>query len=128
MRLMPSRGIVALSVSSAAPVRQNSDAATSTTLSAAIVAMSDDPSRLWGHTRVIDRAVYGTTVVTSVLVVYDGSANLKLLEAVAIILGPVVAMVIGHGRRRTPMQVFLQPGKAAHNGVAAIDLTSSDRA
>lgn len=34
--------------------------------------------------------------MTSVLVVYDGWANLRLLEAVAIILGPVVAMVIGH--------------------------------
>ena len=41
---------------------------------------------------VIDRAVYGTIVVTSVLVVYDGWANLKVLGAVAIILGPIVAM------------------------------------
>jgi hypothetical protein len=44
----------------------------------------------------IDRAVYGTIVVTSVLVIYDGWAHLKLSAAVAIILGPVVAMVIGH--------------------------------
>jgi hypothetical protein len=61
-----------------------------------MAAVSDAASRLWGHTRVIDRAVYGTIVVTSVLVVYDGWANLRLVEAVAIILGPVVAMV-GHG-------------------------------
>jgi hypothetical protein len=40
--------------------------------------------------------VYGTIVVTSVLVVYDGWANLKRLDAVVIILGPVIAMVIGH--------------------------------
>jgi hypothetical protein len=45
---------------------------------------------------VIDRGVYGTIVVTSVLVVYDGWANRRLSDAVAIILGPVVAMVIGH--------------------------------
>ena len=45
---------------------------------------------------VIDRAVYGTIVVTSVLVLYDGWAHLKVLGAVAVILGPVIAMVIGH--------------------------------
>ncbi len=46
--------------------------------------------------KVMDRAVYGTIVVTSVLVIYDGWGNLKILGAVAVILGPVVAMVIGH--------------------------------
>jgi hypothetical protein len=49
-----------------------------------------------GRPGVIDRAVYGTIVVTSVLVVYDGWANLTRLDAVAIILGPAIAMVIGH--------------------------------
>jgi hypothetical protein len=49
-----------------------------------------------GRPGVIHRAVYGTIVVTSVLVVYDGWARLKRLDAVAIILGPVIAMVIGH--------------------------------
>jgi hypothetical protein len=44
----------------------------------------------------IDRGVYGTIVVTSVLVVYDGWSNLRVSDAVAIILGPVVAIVIGH--------------------------------
>jgi hypothetical protein len=60
------------------------------------MAVVSDGSRLWGHTRVIDRAVYGTIVVTSVLVVYDGWANLRVLQAVTIIVGPVLAMVIGH--------------------------------
>lgn len=45
---------------------------------------------------VIDRAVYGTIVITSTRVIYDGWANLRVLGAVAVILGPVVAMVIGH--------------------------------
>jgi hypothetical protein len=49
-----------------------------------------------GREGVIDRAVYGTIVVTSVLVLYDGWANVRVLGAVAIILGPVVAMVIAH--------------------------------
>jgi hypothetical protein len=53
-------------------------------------------SRPGEHRRVIDRAVYGTIVVTSVLVVYDGWANLKLADAVVVILGPVIAMVVGH--------------------------------
>lgn len=66
----------------------------------------------------IKREVYGTIVVTSVLVVYDGWANLKRLDAVVIILGPVVAIVIGHvfaaslsdqaalGRRPTMGELF----------------------
>jgi hypothetical protein len=36
----------------------------------------------------IDRAVYGTIVITSTLVIYDGWANLRVLGAVAVILGP----------------------------------------
>jgi hypothetical protein len=49
-----------------------------------------------GRPGLIDRAVYGTIVVTSVLVIYDGWSNLRLSDAVAIILGPVIAIVIGH--------------------------------
>jgi hypothetical protein len=58
--------------------------------------VSDTVPRSAGDQGVIDRAVYGTIVVTSVLVVYDGWANLRLSDAVAVILGPVIAMVIGH--------------------------------
>jgi hypothetical protein len=58
--------------------------------------MSDVVLSSAGRPGVIDRAVYGTIVVTSVLVVYDGWANLKVLGAIAVVLGPVVAMVIGH--------------------------------
>jgi hypothetical protein len=49
-----------------------------------------------GRPGVIDRAVYGTIIITSTLVIYDGWANLRVLGAVAVILGPVVAMVIAH--------------------------------
>lgn len=52
--------------------------------------------RLAARPGVIAKAVYGAIVVTSVLVVYDGWANLKFVDAVAIIVGPVIAMVVGH--------------------------------
>jgi hypothetical protein len=45
---------------------------------------------------VINRAVVGTITVTSVLIVYDGWASRKLLDVVAIIVGPVLAMFIAH--------------------------------
>jgi hypothetical protein len=44
----------------------------------------------------IDRGVYGTIVVTSVLVIYDGWGKLKIGDAIVVIVGPLVAMVIGH--------------------------------
>lgn len=44
----------------------------------------------------INRAVVGTITVTSVLIVYDGWASRKLLDVVAIIVGPVLAMFIAH--------------------------------
>jgi len=73
------------------------NAAAQTTFSAQRVPpMSSGVLRTAERPGVIDRAVYGTIVVTSVLVLYDGWANLKVWGAVAVILGPVVAMVIGH--------------------------------
>ena len=58
--------------------------------------MSAGVSRSAERRGVIGRAVYGTIVVTSVLVVYDGWSNVRLSDAVLVILGPVIAMVIGH--------------------------------
>jgi hypothetical protein len=37
----------------------------------------------------LDRAVYTTITVMSILIVYDGWKNLKLGAAVGVILGPV---------------------------------------
>jgi hypothetical protein len=68
---------------------------------------------LAGRPGVTGRFVSETIVVTSVLVVYDGSANLRLLDVAAIVLGLPIAIAIGHmlawslsheaalGRRRT---------------------------
>jgi hypothetical protein len=60
------------------------------------LSMSDGVLRSAERPGVIDQAVYGTIAVTSVLVVYDGWAHLKVWGAVAVVLGPIVAMVIGH--------------------------------
>jgi hypothetical protein len=85
--------------------------------------MSDGVFRSAERPGVIDRAVYGTIVVTSVLVVYDGWFNIRLSDAVLVILGPVVAMVIGHffaatlaaypalGRRPTGGELFRIMGR-----------------
>ena len=44
----------------------------------------------------LDRAVYTTITVMSVLVVYDGWQDLNLGAAIGVILGPVLAMFVTH--------------------------------
>jgi len=46
--------------------------------------------------RFLDRAVYTTITIMSVLIVYDGWQNLKFWAAVGVIIGPVLAMFISH--------------------------------
>ena len=46
--------------------------------------------------RVVERACYTTIMLMSVLVLYDGWENLKLIGVVAVIVGPVLAMVLAH--------------------------------
>jgi hypothetical protein len=45
---------------------------------------------------VVDRAVYGTITIMSVLIVYDGWETLRLVGVVAVILGPIIAMFLSH--------------------------------
>jgi hypothetical protein len=45
---------------------------------------------------VVDRVVTTTIMLMSVLVLYDGWGNLKLIGVVAVIVGPVLAMVLAH--------------------------------
>jgi hypothetical protein len=52
--------------------------------------------RVAGRPVVIDHAVVGTISVTTVLIVYDGWASLRLRDVVAIVVGPVLAMFIAH--------------------------------
>ena len=44
----------------------------------------------------LDRAVYTTITVMSVLIAYDGWQNLKFWAAAGVILGPVLAMFVSH--------------------------------
>ena len=44
----------------------------------------------------VDRIVYATLTLMSVLVIYDGWSDLKLLEIAGVIVGPVFAMFLGH--------------------------------
>ena len=44
----------------------------------------------------IDRVVYTTITLMCVLIIYDGWSQLRLIDAVLIIVGPVLAMFIAH--------------------------------
>jgi hypothetical protein len=44
----------------------------------------------------LDRVVYGTITVMSVLIIFDGWQHLRLLDVVGVIIGPVVAMFMAH--------------------------------
>jgi hypothetical protein len=46
--------------------------------------------------RLVDRAVYATITIVCVLIIYDGWANLKVVDAIAVIVGPILAMFISH--------------------------------
>jgi hypothetical protein len=51
----------------------------------------------YGSRRIyLDRAIYTTITMMSVLIVYDGWQNLKFGAAVGVILGPVLAMFVSH--------------------------------
>jgi hypothetical protein len=45
---------------------------------------------------IVNRFVYVTITVMSVLIVYDGWQHLRLIDVAGIIFGPVLAMFIGH--------------------------------
>src|ERR1700723_3328115 len=44
----------------------------------------------------IDRVIYATITVMSVLIIYDGWQQLKLIDVLGVIVGPVVAMFVAH--------------------------------
>jgi hypothetical protein len=59
---------------------------------------NDHRVNLHGATQpaVVDRAVYGTITIMSVLVVYDGWQKLTLAAVLGVIVGPIIAMFTGH--------------------------------
>ena len=63
---------------------------------ASLSAMAETGFGYGARPRYLDRAVYTTITVMSVLIVYDGWQNLKFGAAVGVILGPVLAMFISH--------------------------------
>ena len=44
----------------------------------------------------VDRVVYATITLMSVLIIYDGWQRLKLIDVAGVIIGPVVAMFLAH--------------------------------
>jgi hypothetical protein len=44
----------------------------------------------------VDRIVYATITLMSVLIIYDGWSSLKLLQLAGVVVGPVFAMFLGH--------------------------------
>src|SRR6202453_1742813 len=56
------------------------------------------PNRLarLSHPVLVDRIVYATITIMSVLIIYDGWQNLRLVDVIGVIVGPVVAMFIAH--------------------------------
>jgi hypothetical protein len=44
----------------------------------------------------VDRIVYATITIMSVLIIYDGWLDLRLIDVIGVIVGPVVAMFLAH--------------------------------
>jgi hypothetical protein len=59
--------------------------------------MTSPPSTQVGRFGIrIDRVIYTTITLMSVLIIYDGWATLRLREVVAVIVGPIVAIFLSH--------------------------------
>jgi hypothetical protein len=48
------------------------------------------------HPILVDRIVYATITIMSVLIIYDGWQHLKSLDVIGVIVGPVIAMFLAH--------------------------------
>jgi hypothetical protein len=44
----------------------------------------------------VDRIIYATITIISVLIIYDGWEKLKLIDVAGVIVGPIVAMFLAH--------------------------------
>jgi hypothetical protein len=44
----------------------------------------------------VDRIIYATITVMSVLIIYDGWQDLKLIDVLGVIVGPIIAMFLAH--------------------------------
>jgi hypothetical protein len=57
--------------------------------------MTSVPDRV-AHTVLVDRIVYATITLMSVLIIYDGWQKLRLIDVAGVIVGPVLAMFLAH--------------------------------
>jgi hypothetical protein len=83
----------------AGKARQPRDSAAGQQHAVAPGAASGQDSLAFGYgsrRRFLDRAIYTTITIMSVLIVYDGWQHLKFWAAVGVILGPVLAMFVSH--------------------------------
>jgi hypothetical protein len=48
------------------------------------------------HPVLVDRIVYATITLMSVLIIYDGWQKLRLIDVAGVIVGPVLAMFLAH--------------------------------
>ena len=44
----------------------------------------------------VNRIVYATITLMSVLIIYDGWQKLRLMDVILVIVGPIIAMFVGH--------------------------------
>ena len=59
--------------------------------------MTAPPQPRVGRLRIrIDRVIYTTVTLMSVLIIYDGWATLRFWDVVAVVLGPVLAIFLSH--------------------------------
>jgi hypothetical protein len=58
--------------------------------------MQKDLHRVTANPMIVGRVVTATIALTCVLIVYDGWANLRLIDVIYVIVGPVLAIFIAH--------------------------------
>ena len=51
---------------------------------------------LWTRPVRVDRTVYATITLMSVLIIYDGWQHLRFVDVAGVIVGPVLAMFLSH--------------------------------
>ncbi len=57
---------------------------------------SDRPVNRLQQPVLVDRIVYATITIMSVLIIYDGWQHLRLIDVAGVIIGPVLAMFLAH--------------------------------
>lgn len=75
---------------------------------------------------IVSRVVYGTITLMSILIVYDGWAQLRFRDVVVVIVGPVLAMFLAHLFAAT-LAKQVELGRAATGAERATIVRSESR-